>query len=191
MEDTRASASEAKTEALLLKIEHAENYSPVSAPLSESDNEFGDYQSSPPSSLQRSAKKRGISAPIAIPPSGGTESEISTVSKGLLKELKTKLKINEETIANLKHQNATLQQKVVANSSRYGQIEVGLVYHPVAAKLEIHCFNASGIQGSCHTIRKVQFLSKNSILTKTQHFHEFFNQIFLDNFSREIKVVNS
>ena len=64
MEDTRASASEAKTEALLLKIEHAENYSPVSAPLSESDNEFGDYQSSPPSSLQRSAKKRGMSAPI-------------------------------------------------------------------------------------------------------------------------------
>ena len=160
MEDTRASASEAKTEALLLKIEHAENYSPVSAPLSESDNEFGDYQSSPPSSLQRSAKKRGISAPIAIPPSGGTESEISTVSKGLLKELKTKLKINEETIANLKHQNATLQQKVVANSSRYGQIEVGLVYHPVAAKLEIHCFNASGIQGSCITIRTVKFLSK-------------------------------
>ena len=145
MEDTRASASEAKTEALLLKIEHAENYSP----LSESDNEFGDYQSSPPSSLQRSAKRRGISAPIAIPPPGGTESEISTVSKGLLKELKTKLKINEETIANLKHQNATLQQKVVANSSRYGQIEVGLVYHPVAAKLEIHCFNASGIQGTC------------------------------------------
>ena len=42
-----------------------------------------------------------------------------------------------------------------------------------------------------HTIRKVKFLSKNSILTKTQHFHEFFTQIFFDNFSREIKVVNS
>ena len=42
-----------------------------------------------------------------------------------------------------------------------------------------------------HTIRKVKFLSKNSILTKPQHFHEFFNQIFFDNFSREIKVVNS
>ena len=42
-----------------------------------------------------------------------------------------------------------------------------------------------------HTIRKVKFLSKNSILTKAQHFHEFFTQIFFDNFSREIKVVNS
>ena len=42
-----------------------------------------------------------------------------------------------------------------------------------------------------HTIRKVNFLSKNSILTKPQHFHEFFTQIFFDNFSREIKVVNS
>ena len=40
-------------------------------------------------------------------------------------------------------------------------------------------------------IRKVKFLSKNSILTKLQHFHEFFTQIFFDNFSREIKVVNS
>ena len=30
----------------------------------------------------------------------------------------------------------------------------------------------------CHTIRKVKFLSKNSILTKPQHFHEFFSQIF-------------
>ena len=72
-----------------------------------------------------------------------------------------------------------------------------------------------------HTIRKVKFLSKNSIMTKTQHFHEFFikkffwqffswnqscqqlkspkpqhfheffTQNFFDNFSREIKVVNS
>ena len=42
-----------------------------------------------------------------------------------------------------------------------------------------------------HTIRKVKFLSKNSILTKPQHFHEFFTQYFFDNFSREIKVVNS
>ena len=42
-----------------------------------------------------------------------------------------------------------------------------------------------------HTIRKVKFLHKNSILTKPQHFHEFFTQIFFDNFSREIKVVNS
>ena len=30
-----------------------------------------------------------------------------------------------------------------------------------------------------HTIRKVKFLSKNSILTEPQHFHEFFIQIFL------------
>ena len=29
-----------------------------------------------------------------------------------------------------------------------------------------------------HTIRKVKFLSKNSILTKPQHFHEFFTPIF-------------
>ena len=42
-----------------------------------------------------------------------------------------------------------------------------------------------------HTIRKVKILYKNSILTKPQHFHEFFIQIFLDNFSREIKVINS
>merc|ERR1711860_188877 len=42
-----------------------------------------------------------------------------------------------------------------------------------------------------HTIRKVKFLSKNSILIKPKHFHEFFTQIFFDNFSREIKVVNS
>ena len=37
-----------------------------------------------------------------------------------------------------------------------------------------------------HTIRKVKFLSTNSILAKPQHFHEFFG-----NFSCEIKVVNS
>ena len=49
--------------------------------------------------------------------------------------------------------------------------------------------------GTCfyivHTIRKVKYLSKNSILTKPQHFHEFFTQKFFDNFSREFKVVNS
>ena len=28
-------------------------------------------------------------------------------------------------------------------------------------------------------------MSKNSILTKPQHFHEFFTQDFFDNFSRE------
>ena len=40
-------------------------------------------------------------------------------------------------------------------------------------------------------IRKVKFLSKNSILSKLQHFHEFFTQNFFDNFSHEIKAVNS
>ena len=34
-------------------------------------------------------------------------------------------------------------------------------------------------------------MSKNSILTQPQHFHEFFTQHFFDNFSRAIKVVNS
>ena len=29
-----------------------------------------------------------------------------------------------------------------------------------------------------YTILKVKFLSKNSILTNPQHFHEFFTQIF-------------
>ena len=42
-----------------------------------------------------------------------------------------------------------------------------------------------------HTFLKVKILSKNSILTKTQYFHEFFTPIFFENFSREIKVVNS
>jgi len=41
-----------------------------------------------------------------------------------------------------------------------------------------------------HSIRKVK-MSKNSILTRPQHFHKFFTQNFFDNFSREIKVVNS
>ena len=42
-----------------------------------------------------------------------------------------------------------------------------------------------------HIVLKVEFLSKNSILTKPQHFYEFFTQFFFANFSREIKVVNS
>ena len=43
-----------------------------------------------------------------------------------------------------------------------------------------------------HTIRKVKFFSKNSILTKPQHFHEFFTQIFFFcYFFCESKVVNS
>ena len=62
---------------------------------------------------------------------------------------------------------------------------------------------------SIHTVRKVKFLSKKKNFDKTlqffsanqscqqlksanpQHFHEFFAQNFFDNFSREIKVVNS
>ena len=50
---------------------------------------------------------------------------------------------------------------------------------------------AQYIQVKLHTIQKVKFLSKNLILTKPQQFHEFFTQIFFDNFSREFKVVNS
>ena len=44
-----------------------------------------------------------------------------------------------------------------------------------------------GVYYQIHTILKVTFLSKSSILTKPQHFHEFFTQNFVDNFSREIK----
>ena len=59
---------------------------------------------------------------------------------------------------------------------------------------------------SLHIIRKVKFLSKNSISTKLyfqtiflwksklstpQHFHEFFTRKIFDNFSREIKVVKN
>ena len=39
-----------------------------------------------------------------------------------------------------------------------------------------------------HTIRKVKILSKNSILTKLQHFHEFFTQILFDNFLVKSKL---
>ena len=38
-----------------------------------------------------------------------------------------------------------------------------------------------------HTIRKVKFLSKNSILTKPQHFHEFFTQK-IDNIHEKSKL---
>ena len=41
---------------------------------------------------------------------------------------------------------------------------------------------------SNQTIRKVKFLSKNSILTKTQHFHEFFTQNFLTIFLVKSKL---
>ena len=52
-------------------------------------------------------------------------------------------------------------------------------------------FDINLVGGNLHTIIKVNFLSRNSILTKPQQFHEFFTKIFFDNFSREIKVVNS
>ena len=39
-----------------------------------------------------------------------------------------------------------------------------------------------------HTIRKVKFMSKNSILTKPRHFHEFFTQIFLTIFLVKSKL---
>ena len=39
-------------------------------------------------------------------------------------------------------------------------------------------------------LEKSNFCPKNQFWKKTQHFHEFFTQIFFDNFSREIKVVN-
>ena len=39
-----------------------------------------------------------------------------------------------------------------------------------------------------HTIRKVKFLSKNSIMKKTQHFQEFFAQIFLTIFLVKSKL---
>ena len=38
---------------------------------------------------------------------------------------------------------------------------------------------------------KSQIFVQKFNFDKTQHFHEFFTQIFFDNFSREIKVVNS
>ena len=46
--------------------------------------------------------------------------------------------------------------------------------------------NQKKLRSHFHTIRKVKFLSKNSILTKSQHFHEFFTQ--KNRQSREIKV---
>ena len=42
-----------------------------------------------------------------------------------------------------------------------------------------------------HTILKIKFLSENSILTKLQYFHKFFTPNFFDNFSREIRLINS
>ena len=39
-----------------------------------------------------------------------------------------------------------------------------------------------------HTIQKVEFLSKNSILTNLQHFHEFLTQFFLTIFLVKSKL---
>ena len=104
----------------------------------------------------------------------------------------------------------TLQAKFI-----FGEILLSKNYHEKFVKIA-WCKNIQ-----IHTIRKVKFLSKNSIMTKNptfsrvfhpnffwqfflwnqscqllksskpKHFHEFFTQIFFDNFSREIKVVNS
>ena len=38
---------------------------------------------------------------------------------------------------------------------------------------------SGSVKTQTHTIRKVKFLSINSILTKSKQFHEFFTQIFL------------
>ena len=48
--------------------------------------------------------------------------------------------------------------------------------------------NQKKLRSHFHTIRKVKFLSKNSILTKPQHFHKFFTKKIFDNFSRESKL---
>ena len=72
--------------------------------------------------------------------------------------------------------------------------QVWKMTHFLSSKLMILNFITTQILekiGEIHTILKFKILSKNSILTKPQHFHEFFTQIFFDNFSREIKVVNS
>ena len=39
-----------------------------------------------------------------------------------------------------------------------------------------------------HTLRKVKFLSRNSILTKPEHFHEFLTRIFLTIFLVKSKL---
>ena len=45
----------------------------------------------------------------------------------------------------------------------------------VEIRLKEHIINSMFVR---HTILKVKFLSKNSILTKPQHFHELFTQFF-------------
>ena len=68
-----------------------------------------------------------------------------------------------------------------------------MMENPLMCHLDLsHWGQDEFVHQGMYTIRKVNFLSKNSILTKTQTFHEFFlHKIFFDNFSREIKVVNS
>ena len=77
-----------------------------------------------------------------------------------------------------------------------------------AVILKIFILFSDFIKSSQHTIRKIKFLSKNSILTKLYNFlgksklsttkkcksptfSRVFTQIFFDNFYREIKLVNS
>ena len=86
-----------------------------------------------------------------------------------------------------KYSNAKLKRKDLTN------VPYGKGKQLLHGLLEISIIEAKGLpdMDGKHTIRKVKFLSKSSILTKPQHFHEFFTQIFFDNFSREIKVVNS
>ena len=75
-------------------------------------------------------------------------------------------------------------------SSFWNKIGCNGTFRIMVWSQSVHHFSWMSCQ-VIHTIRKVKFLSKNSILTKPQHFHEFFTQSFFDNFSREIKVVNS
>ena len=72
------------------------------------------------------------------------------------------------------------------------KLGLSTVLHMTHALADSLCHLAGQQKSSTHhTIIKVKFLSKNSILTNPQHFHEFFTQNIFDNFSREIKVVNS
>ena len=57
-----------------------------------------------------------------------------------------------------------------------------------ASSFEIYFFHFQTIDFSLHTVRKVIFLSKNSILTKPQHFHEFLTQFFLTIFLVKSKM---
>ena len=70
--------------------------------------------------------------------------------------------------------------KLINNSTEKEEIYQSKVNHSLVKVVNSHLHPVK------HTILKVKFLFKNSILTKPQRFHNFF-----DNFSRELKVVNS